>query len=203
MDTTARPGRPPRTSRDEIAATAIEILTEEGYAKLSMRRLADRLGISPMGIYYYFESKNELLGFLFGRHDGIADYRDDRPAEDPYERVVRASETVVRFLDAQPWALAGILHGYIDVGEFTSSHVRELADGVRELGFDHEDATETVRGIWRIAIGGAVIGSRPNGRRTSRHAPGPCAETIESYLAGRLSRVGLVDRAAEPVRSGS
>ena len=42
MDTTIRQGRPPRMSRDKIVATATEIMAEEGYAGLSMRRLADR-----------------------------------------------------------------------------------------------------------------------------------------------------------------
>lgn len=123
MDTTARPGRPPRMSRDKIAATAIEILADEGYAKLSMRRLADRLGTSPMGIYYYFESKHELLGYLFSRHDGVADYRRSRTADDPYDRVVQAAETLVRFLEAQPWALAGIVDGHVEIEEFRSEGV--------------------------------------------------------------------------------
>lgn len=190
-------------SRDKIVATATEILAQEGYAKLSMRRLADRLGTSPMGIYYYFDSKDELLGFLFSRHAGVEDYRRDRPAEDPYERVVQSSETVARFLEAQPWALAGVLDGYIEVEQFTRHHLRELADGVRDLGFADEDADETVRGIWRIVIGEAVIGSAPRGPRARGYSAGAREETIESYLVGRLARVGARRRVGESVRSGS
>ncbi|CAM3726029.1 TetR/AcrR family transcriptional regulator [Tsukamurella ocularis] len=186
-------------SRDKIVTTAIDILAHEGYAKLSMRRLADRLGTSPMGIYYYFESKNELLGFLFSRHDGVAEFRRDTPSDDPYERVVQSSETVVRFLEARPWALAGILDGYLEVEEFTRNHLRELADSVRDLGFDEDAAAETIRGIWRIAIGEAVIGSSPG----SPQAPTAWAETIESYLAGRLNRVRARRPAGESARSGA
>lgn len=200
MDTTTRQGRPPRMSRDKIVATASEILTHEGYANFSMRRLAARLGASPMGIYYYFDSKDELLDFLVNRHGGVADHRRERPSDDPRERVVESSVAVVRFLEARPWALTGILDGYIDVEEFTRNHLRELADGVRGLGFDEEDAAETVRGIRRIAIGEAVISSSST-RGARSHAP--CAETIESYLVGRLSRVRLSDRVDESVRGGS
>ncbi|VDR38348.1 mycofactocin system transcriptional regulator [Tsukamurella paurometabola] len=188
MDTTARPGRPPRMSRDKIAATAIEILADEGYAKLSMRRLADRLGTSPMGIYYYFESKHELLGYLFSRHDGVADYRRSRTADDPYDRVVQAAETLVRFLEAQPWALAGIVDGHVEIEEFTRRHLRDLADGVRDLGLRGADATEALRGVWRIVIGAAVLGSAPESGRAGAGSPVPCAETIECFLAGRLAR---------------
>ncbi len=200
MDTTARQGRPPRMSRDKIVATAIEILTHDGYANFSMRRLAARLGASPMGIYYYFDSKDELLDFLFNRHGGVADHRRERPSDDPFDRAVQSSVAVVRFLEARPWALAGILDGYIGVEEFTRVHLRDLADGVRALGFDEEDAAETVRGIWRIAIGEAVVGAAST-RPARSHAP--CAETIESYLVGRLSRVRLSDRIDDSVRSGS
>ncbi|MCS3779439.1 TetR/AcrR family transcriptional regulator [Tsukamurella ocularis] len=193
-------------SRDKIVATAIEILTHEGYANFSMRRLAARLGSSPMGIYYYFDSKDELLDYLFNRHGGVADHQRDRPSDDPFERVVESSVAVVRFLEARPWALVGILDGYIGVEEFTRVHLRDLADGVRGLGFDEEDVAETVRGIWRIAIGEAVVGA--SSTRTARsHVP--CAETIESYLVGRLSRGRLSDRLElsnrmnDSVRSGS
>ncbi|WP_158635032.1 TetR/AcrR family transcriptional regulator [Tsukamurella asaccharolytica] len=176
-------------SRDKIVATATEIMAEEGYAGLSMRRLADRLGTSPMGIYYYFASKSELLGYLFSRHDGVADYRRDRLPEDPCERVVQASEAVVRFLEAQPWALAGILDGYIGFEEFTRNHLSDLTDGVRDLGLDGEEAAATVRGIWSIVIGEAVLRSSAPRPRSAPRPSASCTATMESYLAGRLNRV--------------
>ena len=205
METKGRAGRPPRLSRDKIVAMAIEIVTQEGYAKLSMRYLAGRLGTSPMGIYYYFESKNELLGFLFSRQSGLDDYRRAPQSQDPFERAVQTSEAVVRFLEAQSWALAGIVDGCIGVEEFTDNHLRELTDSVRDLGFDADDATETVRGIWRIALGEALIRSTPliaavddrgaeagvDGGFRVRPLPSSdrsLADTVESYLAGRLTR---------------
>ena len=53
-------GRPPTLSRDSILAVAAEIPLED----FSLRAVADRLGVSPQSIYYYFESKNALLGAL-------------------------------------------------------------------------------------------------------------------------------------------
>lgn len=180
--TTGRPGRPPRLNRDKIVATAIEIVTREGYTKLSMRRLADRLGTSPMGIYYYFESKNELLGFIASEHDSVAAYLQGAPSNDPYERTVQTSEAMVRFLCAHAWALSGILDGHIRVEEFMANHLDGLARSIGELGFDEEGTAETVRGIWRIVVGEAMT--------RSRAAPtGGLTDTIESYLAGRLVRV--------------
>jgi AcrR family transcriptional regulator len=50
-----------RLSREQVAAAALELLDREGLAALSMRRLADQLGVGTMTLYGYFRSKDELL----------------------------------------------------------------------------------------------------------------------------------------------
>lgn len=48
-------------NRDAIAAAALELLDRDGIDALSMRRLADELGVGTMTLYGYFRSKTELL----------------------------------------------------------------------------------------------------------------------------------------------
>lgn len=50
----------PKISEDKILETSWELLGEEGLEKLSMRRLADRLGIQAPSLYWYFKSKQNL-----------------------------------------------------------------------------------------------------------------------------------------------
>ena len=50
-----------RLDRDEVARAALAIADAEGIDGLSMRRLADELGIGTMTLYGYFRSKRELL----------------------------------------------------------------------------------------------------------------------------------------------
>jgi TetR/AcrR family tetracycline transcriptional repressor len=50
----------PQISEDKILETSWELLGEEGIEKLSMRRLADRLGIQAPSLYWYFKSKQHL-----------------------------------------------------------------------------------------------------------------------------------------------
>lgn len=47
--------------RQEIIDAAREIFVAEGYDKLSMRRVADKIGYSPTTIYLYFRDKAHLL----------------------------------------------------------------------------------------------------------------------------------------------
>jgi AcrR family transcriptional regulator len=50
-----------RMSAEEIAQAALALLHREGLGSLSMRRLAEELGIGTMTLYGYFRNKRELL----------------------------------------------------------------------------------------------------------------------------------------------
>lgn len=50
----------PQISEDMILKASWELLGEDGIEKLSMRRLADRLGIQAPSLYWYFKSKQHL-----------------------------------------------------------------------------------------------------------------------------------------------
>ncbi|MQA60032.1 MAG: TetR family transcriptional regulator [Actinophytocola sp.] len=57
-----RRGRPPLGDRrQEIIQAAQEILADRGYAHTSMKQIADRAGIAPGLLTYYFPAKQALL----------------------------------------------------------------------------------------------------------------------------------------------
>lgn len=59
----ASAAREPRAelSRAAVARAALELLDRDGLDALSMRRLADELGVGTMTLYGYFRNKGELL----------------------------------------------------------------------------------------------------------------------------------------------
>ncbi|MFC0037800.1 TetR/AcrR family transcriptional regulator C-terminal domain-containing protein [Actinomadura rayongensis] len=67
-----------------IAAAAIEIADTEGLESMSIRRLARRMNLAPMGLYRYVASKEEILELMFNAAleggpatpDADADWRD-------------------------------------------------------------------------------------------------------------------------------
>jgi AcrR family transcriptional regulator len=82
LDVWTRPGprtRQPRHSREEIAAVAIEIADAEGFAAVSMRRLASELGAGTMTLYHYVRTKDELLTLLTDAVMGEVVVPDDSP----------------------------------------------------------------------------------------------------------------------------
>jgi AcrR family transcriptional regulator len=57
---------------ERIVQTGIEIADAEGLAAVSMRRVAERLGVGTMSLYTYVPSKAELVDVMFDRVVGSA-----------------------------------------------------------------------------------------------------------------------------------
>ncbi|NKZ06321.1 TetR/AcrR family transcriptional regulator [Actinomadura latina] len=63
-------GPKPRLTAAEIVRAAIALADAEGLDALSMRRIADELGVSPMSIYTYVPGKAELIDAMLDRAFG-------------------------------------------------------------------------------------------------------------------------------------
>jgi AcrR family transcriptional regulator len=48
-------------SREKIAAAALRIADAEGFASVSMRRIAQEMGVGTMSLYYYVKTKADLI----------------------------------------------------------------------------------------------------------------------------------------------
>ncbi len=62
-----RPGAPRRHTKEEILDIAESIIYESGPAGFSVRSLAKRVGLSPMGLYTYFPSRESILEAVLDR----------------------------------------------------------------------------------------------------------------------------------------
>lgn len=48
-------------TRARIQAVALELFTEQGYEKTSLREIAERLGVTKAALYYHFKSKDDIV----------------------------------------------------------------------------------------------------------------------------------------------
>ena len=53
-----------RMTREDVVRRALEVLDEEGFDGLTMRRLAERLGIKAASLYNHISDKDELLALM-------------------------------------------------------------------------------------------------------------------------------------------
>jgi AcrR family transcriptional regulator len=63
-----------RMSKDRIFSAAKTVLEQEGIHGLSMRRIAEKSGMSPMSLYRHFADKDALLNALMA--DGLAAWEE-------------------------------------------------------------------------------------------------------------------------------
>ena len=67
-----------KNTRERILDIALDLFTEQGYDKTSLREIAERLGFSKAAVYYHFASKGDILLALHYRlHDQFGTSLDD------------------------------------------------------------------------------------------------------------------------------
>ncbi len=54
-------------TKDDILNSAIKIIEEEGFDRLTLSSLADALGVRKPSIYHHFASKDEIISELYGK----------------------------------------------------------------------------------------------------------------------------------------
>ncbi|GAA2314902.1 TetR/AcrR family transcriptional regulator [Streptomyces kunmingensis] len=64
---TRRSEQPSGLDRDRITEATVKLLDAEGLAKFSMRRLASELGVTAMSVYWYVDTKDDLLELALDR----------------------------------------------------------------------------------------------------------------------------------------
>src|ERR1700694_5736761 len=87
-------GRPPLTARrheqtrHEIASSALELFTRDGYDKVSVEQIAEEAGISLRTFYRYFSTKDEVLSPVIT--DGIQKRAQQIALRPPSENLATA-----------------------------------------------------------------------------------------------------------------
>lgn len=131
------------TRRDEILAAAKELFLEEGYDSTTIRKIADRVGISAPALYLYFTDKDALMLALCDQAFGHlleAIGEIEASAVEPMERMRRFGEAYVRF---------GLSHPDEYRLVFLGSHIPEA---VRKVG--HRAPTDDPT---RPGVTGAIV----------------------------------------------
>ncbi|GII82137.1 TetR family transcriptional regulator [Sphaerisporangium siamense] len=147
----------PDLSVDRIVAAAIEVADADGLGALSMRRVAERLGVGTMSLYTYVPGKAELLDLMLDTVIGEA----ARPAE--VEGGWRARlELIARekwaLYQRHPW-LSYVATGRPPLGPNVSdSYEYELSavDGIGLTDLEMDSVVTLVGGYVHGAARGAV-----------------------------------------------
>jgi TetR/AcrR family transcriptional regulator, tetracycline repressor protein len=77
-----------KLTRAAVAERALRLADAEGLEAVTIRRLAQELGVTPMALYWHFKNKDELLA---GAADhALARVKATRDQHDPWQKQLRA-----------------------------------------------------------------------------------------------------------------
>jgi AcrR family transcriptional regulator len=139
-------------SRDAVVEAAAAILATEGLAGLTMRRVADRLGIEAMSLYNHVRDKRDLLGGVAGRAlSGIA--KPD-PAEPWPQRLRSLVLSLYEILAANPWLVMVLTTEQIEPREPSVLAAMDAAIAIfEEAGLDPGRRVSAFRGLLALCFG--------------------------------------------------
>ena len=129
-----RPGRP-ALSRERVLQGAVAVADARGIAALTIRSLAQHLGVKPMSLYYYVANKNEILDAIV---DVVFSEIDLPTVDGDWRSEVHLRATSARHvLRRHSWAI-GLLESRTSPGPATLRHHDAMIGTLRGAGFSIE-----------------------------------------------------------------
>ncbi|ADB48844.1 TetR/AcrR family transcriptional regulator [Conexibacter woesei] len=150
----------PRLTRERIVATALALIDRDGLGAVTMRRIADELGVQAPSLYNHMRSKDALL-------DAVAESVMQQVDASAFDRLDwRAA------LDAWAWSYYEALvahpnlvpHLAVSFGRLDVALARadQVYAGLRRAGWTPSRATRISAAV-RYAVYGAALGSFAGG----------------------------------------
>lgn len=177
------PGDGGRLHRDAIVDAAISVADADGINALSMRRVADELGVGAMSLYRHIDDKDALLQAMaeaIGRR-----YPYPVTQDWPWRRRVEAAvEIDWELYRDHPWVVLIYSTPRYSFGADSLEGLDWLAGGFLQLDVDIVRATEMGIAVWNLVNG--IVLATVGESLLSGEAPGEVPGGLADILAGRV-----------------
>jgi AcrR family transcriptional regulator len=141
-----------RLTKTAVVEQALALADAEGPEALTIRRLADQLGVTPMAIYWHFKNKDQLVTAVADHlmRQVTPDRDPDAPWQEQLRSMVEALVRVVRAHPSGPMMLAAADKSQVE----TLNRATDLALGLlAQAGFTLEEGFRTASYVLHAAIG--------------------------------------------------
>ncbi|AXK36940.1 TetR/AcrR family transcriptional regulator [Streptomyces armeniacus] len=151
--------------RERITEAAVRLLDAEGLAKFSMRRLAAELGVTAMSVYWYVDSKDDLLELALDSVMGeiaLPDAADeDTSWQDQLRQLAGAYRSV---FNHHPW-LSQMMGTYINVGPRSMEFAEAAQRVMLRAGLPGPLLSGALSALFQFVFGFATVETNWNSRR--------------------------------------
>jgi len=124
-------------TRERVLRTAMTLADEGGIESLTMRKLAQKLGVEAMSLYYHVTNKDDILDgmvdIVFGEIDLASDQTNWKTA------MRKRAISVRKILSIHPWATS-MMQSRVNPGPALLHHHNGVIGCLRESGFSVEMA---------------------------------------------------------------
>ncbi|WP_330239482.1 TetR/AcrR family transcriptional regulator [Streptomyces sp. NBC_00525] len=149
-----RADQPAGLDRERITAASVRLLDAEGLAKFSMRRLAAELNVTAMSLYWYVDTKDDLLELAL---DAVYAEIGPPAGEAPWQDRLRELAGAYRgLLVRHPWVspLAG---KFLNLGPHSLLVTHAIQDVIRATGLPAEGRSGALSAVFQFVYGFGTV----------------------------------------------
>ncbi|RPK47320.1 Tetracycline repressor protein class H [Streptomyces sp. ADI92-24] len=146
--------QPAGLDRERITAASVRLLDAEGLAKFSMRRLAAELNVTAMSLYWYVDTKDDLLELAL---DSVfAEIAPPRTDADWRERMRELATSYRSMLVRHTWASA-LAGNFLNIGPHAMLFSYAMQDVVRATALPLRHQTGAMSAVFQFVYGFGTI----------------------------------------------
>lgn len=152
-----RSDQPAGLDRDRITEATVRLLDAEGLAKFSMRRLAAELNVTAMSVYWYVDTKDDLLELALDHVCGEMALPDPSSAADDWRTALRELAVAYReLLLRHPW-VSPLVGNFLNIGPNWIRFAQRVQTVVRGIGLPLEKQAGAIAVVFQFVYGFGTI----------------------------------------------
>ncbi|MFE6482198.1 TetR/AcrR family transcriptional regulator [Streptomyces sp. NPDC057757] len=149
-------GQPAGLDRERITEVTVRLLDAEGMAKFSMRRLAAELNVTAMSVYWYVDTKDDLLELALDAVYGELELPDPESGEDWRDQLRSLAEGYRALLVRHPW-VSPLMGTFLNIGPHSMAFSFRVQKVVRRTGLPPHGQTGAVSAVFQFVYGFGTI----------------------------------------------
>ncbi|MEU7321376.1 TetR/AcrR family transcriptional regulator [Streptomyces griseoviridis] len=142
--------------RERITAATVRLLDAEGLARFSMRRLAAELNVTAMSVYWYVDTKDDLLELALDAVYGELLLPDPAEPREWRDRLRALAGQYRALLVRHPW-LSPLVGTYLNIGPNALAFARVVQRTLRGTGLPASRLTGAISAVLQFVYGFGTI----------------------------------------------
>lgn len=186
-------GQPSGLDRERITEVTVRLLDAEGLARFSMRRLAAELNVTAMSVYWYVDTKDDLLELALDAAFGEMELPGAGADEDWRDQLRALARGYRSLLVRHPW-LSPLAGTFLNIGPNNIAFAHAVQRVIRRTGLPTHGLAAAISAVFQFVYGFGTIEGHFNARSAG------FGMTPDEYFQHAMSTVTQDPEAAEVVK---